>query len=757
MNQMNIKAFLNLEQIPHYTIWYYISSTTGKKTPIGEKNNDSLDTVKNKRNINPTKPTSKYDYTKKCSVPFVEDEETSLQKTYSIFLKYDDDLFCVDIDDKEINSMEDFINKTGIREFENACWIKGNTKGIHIYVRIKNITIDDFKNQQGVFNDFEGDFIKKNNMWEITNKNINNYEDKILTYDFYDIKYLFNIEKMNFKRDNNNKIKFKTVDEGVDEGVEEEKIEMPMIKNKPIVDIPNVDKNQEVENILRCLKAERFTAYDSWLQIMFMVCNELGLEGKEMLLRHSKRSLNKEHENQNKNETMYMEYFYKQKKLKKEEKIKIGSGHMWAKNDNLILYKELFQKIEDDDYFALEFEKTHAKIIEKGCYIKQRDNDVLIMSPKLLNDSYSHLIAEYTDKGQPINFIKKWTINNPRIRQYDNMDIFPDESKCPSNYFNLWMPFAFEKQIDNFIYNEKCEKTEFILNHIKILCNHQDEVYEYILKYIAQMIQYPAVKSIIPTFISKQGAGKGTLMKLLTRMLGSSKVIETSSPSRDVWGNFNSMMSDSFLVNLNELSRKETTEAEGKILTLITDPKLTINGKNMNQFQITSYHRFIITTNKEDPIKTTNDDRRNLIIRSSDEKIKDKKYFEKINEYLDDDIIIKNVYESFKRIENMNKFGLIPIPCTNYQDNLKEGNRSIIELWIESFVLSYSNEIMVKKENHELFRNFNEWKSDNNIQYEINNVKFGCNLSNINIDGITRDGKYKRIFNIPLLKKTLSL
>ena len=409
--------------------------------------------------------------------------------------------------------------------------------------------------------------------------------------------------------------------------------------------------------------------------------------------------------------------------------------------------------VESIEYFATEFEKTHSKIVEKGCYIKQRENDILIMSPKLLNDSYSHMIGGYTDKGVPINFIKKWTINNDSIRKYINMDIFPDNNKCPKDYLNLWIPFSFEKPFDGFNYNPECEKTKFILNHINILCNHQTDVYDYIIKYIAQMIQYPAIKSIVPTFISNQGAGKGTLMKLFTRMLGPNKVYETSTPSRDVWGNFNSIMTNTFLVNLNELSRKETVEAEGQIKTLSTDSTLTINQKGVNQYKINSYHRFIITTNKEDPINTTLDDRRNIIIRSSDEKCGDKKYFETINNYLDDDLVIKNIYEYFKRVPDMDKFGLLPIPNTTYQDNLKQGNRSVIDLWLEHFAMMYSNEINVLKDNQYLFIDFNNWKNDNNIQYEINNIKFGCKLSNMKVSGVTREGLHKRLFNIPLMRQ----
>ena len=76
--------------------------------------------------------------------------------------------------------------------------------------------------------------------------------------------------------------------------------------------------------------------------------------------------------------------------------------------------------------------------------------------------------------------------------------------------------------------------------------------------------------------------------------MGKNKVYETTKPSHHVWGAFNSAMASSYLVNLNEMSRKEAFEAEGQIKGLITDSALTINEKNVTTFEVESFHRFII-------------------------------------------------------------------------------------------------------------------------------------------------------------------
>jgi hypothetical protein len=221
-----------------------------------------------------------------------------------------------------------------------------------------------------------------------------------------------------------------------------------------------------------------------------------------------------------------------------------------------------------------------------------------------------------------------------------------------------------------FVYKEK--ELNFILNHLKILCGNDDEVYNYFIKWNAQLIQYPEMKTIIPTLISKEGAGKGSYVILMRKKLGNNKVFETTDPARDVWGNHNSIMANAFLVYLNEHEKRSTIEHEGKIKGLITDNSLTINPKGIDQYIIKSHHRFFATTNREEPFKTSTDDRRNYIIRSSDELIGNKKYFEYFYEILNDNDVIKTCYEYFKSIPDVNKFNNLRIPKTEYQENLKK-------------------------------------------------------------------------------------
>ncbi len=480
---------------------------------------------------------------------------------------------------------------------------------------------------------------------------------------------------------------------------------------------------------------------------------------------------------------LYGDYYDNEELLKEitdwVEKEMPGLGMKWTykKHKSTLLVPDDFEEsktvcIDEKrtfEHIAKEFEKNHLKIINKSLFVKHDSKHTKFLTQAQLKTSYSHMsydVGKYDKSGTycdtvTLPFIDKWIGHTHNILRKDDVDMYPNEAICPDNIFNLWKPFAMELKTGS--YTKNLEALAFILFHIHILCNHEKTVYDYFIKWIAQMIQYPHIKTIMPTFISKQGAGKGTLFELFKMMLGEDKIFETTSPGRDVWGDFNGMMSDCFLVNLNELSKKDMAEADGRIKGLITDNSLTINQKGIGQIKIKSYHRFMGFKNRGDDINTSDEDRRNLIIRTSDEKKGDYAYFNKMYKYLEDENVIRTCYDYFKSIPNMDTFHNLPIPKTEYQTNLKELSKSPIEQWLESFVREHSED---ENKRIELFSNdvyelFKQWCLTNGVKYEINSLKLGVRISNLKLNGISKGRHTKKgdtkYFDVTELKKTLKI
>jgi len=151
--------------------------------------------------------------------------------------------------------------------------------------------------------------------------------------------------------------------------------------------------------------------------------------------------------------------------------------------------------------------------------------------------------------------------------------------------------------------------------------------------------------------IGKPGSGKGSFVKFLTLMMGASKVFETAEPSIYVWGHFNPLMATCYLVNLNELSKKEFNGCENRFKSLQTDPSMTIHGKNVNPFKTVSYHKWLITTNNDYCADASKGQRRNTVIRGSDEKCGDKAYFTDLNRAMSDRNVIKTCFEYYRNLD----------------------------------------------------------------------------------------------------------
>jgi hypothetical protein len=137
---------------------------------------------------------------------------------------------------------------------------------------------------------------------------------------------------------------------------------------------------------------------------------------------------------------------------------------------------------------------------------------------------YRHDNYTTIEKGVVVEhpFITKWIgFTNPNIRAFKDIECYPNVFLCPENVYNSWSAFDMEF-VDS--YEPDQEGLEFMLNHILILCAKDKVVYDYFVQWIAHAIQFPEQKcGVAPVFISGEGAGKGSLMGLLRKMLGEKK------------------------------------------------------------------------------------------------------------------------------------------------------------------------------------------------------------------------------------------
>lgn len=745
---VSVIEFINSNNLYANTIYYYVNPNCGKKyLPEGhnEMNTRTIEQVIENNKQNHPKPSQG-----KAKFPILEAQ--------SIFTKHTPDLFVIDIDEKDgINTMDDFIEKYKIEIFKDCAWVKGNVKGIHIYAYIKNMP--EYSNEVEVFNNFKGDLIKKKkNIWENIDKRFSS--TNIPTFEFADIKHLFNHKIVPIVKEKKQKKEKLKLVEVADEEKREDDTDLSLKEKEMTAYITYGVANKIFE---------KMKGYETWIKIGFIIKNTMGDKGRNLFVKLSQHD----------------EKFNLDEVCKIYDNLKIADLEKPIGLPSLISYykevdekltkmiikkvkkelKEIEKKTEEeevlpDGYFKMKkkFEKQHAKIINKSIFIKkdEENNCFIVFKKEQLITSYEHM--NYTDyrligdevKEIKVSFIHTW-LKDENILKYNSMDVFPPPLICPPNVYNLWTPFAMELIKE---YEPKPDVIKKILTHILILCGRDQPVADYLLNWMAQMIQFPAVKTTMPVFVSDEGAGKGTLVYLLRKLLGDGKMLKTSSCD-NVFG-FNGLMASAFLVNLDELEPKELKIVEGKMKEGITEATLVINQKGQPQYTINSYHRYITTTNKEELVllymPTSKDDRRKFIIRCSDELIADpekpdyeerKKYFETFYELLDDVNSVKTFYEHLKSIKDMDKFNKLKLPTTKFHKQVKENKEDEYDMdtWVRALLADeektnscYFLPKITKKEDL-----FNHYVATTGNKKRISSQEFICKFAKMKINGYEND------------------
>jgi len=379
-----------------------------------------------------------------------------------------------------------------------------------------------------------------------------------------------------------------------------------------------------------------------------------------------------------------------------------------------------------DEYTAwkLQFEIEYCKIKNSSIFIRKYNNtgktSLILHNETSLITSLKHESYFKTDekgKQKRVSFINEWLLD-PTMRCYEAMETIPPPLVCPPHIFNTWIDSPYESQ------EIRDDDPEFDLDavtlftrHIELLSGNNREAFEYVINWVAQSIQRPAEKmGVALNFISDQGVGKNIFTDTLSKLYGDKK-LETSQPERDVWGPFNEYLIDAFLIVLSETDKRNSIGHDGKIKAIITDEVVTVNPKGKKGFPLNSYHRIIQNTNNEDPTTTSKSDRRNVIIRCSDEMRGNTEYFDTLLSALRRPNALRSIYWTFKTIDISGFHKGFRIE-TAYHSDLVEHNENPLDVFMKWIVENNTGVLQLKPV--ELMSMFIQWKDETRFKFGEN-------------------------------------
>jgi len=251
-----------------------------------------------------------------------------------------------------------------------------------------------------------------------------------------------------------------------------------------------------------------------------------------------------------------------------------------------------------------------------------------------------------------------WLQHSDR-KEYQGITFDPSAS-CPASSFNPWHGFAVLPKLGN---------CDLYLTHIhKNICNGRDDVFDYVLGTMADLIQNPStLPGVALVLVGRQGCGKGEFVRHWGYLLGN-HFIHTLH-GKHLVGAFNKHFENKLLCFVDEAEMGHRG-SDGVLKGLITEPWRMIEGKGLNAVMMPNYTRFVFASNNDLPVHVALDNRRFLVLEVADNWTGNFEIFENMDAQMRAGGY-SALMELLQRPDHLVDFDIRRIPNTDALENLK--------------------------------------------------------------------------------------
>ncbi len=436
-------------------------------------------------------------------------------------------------------------------------------------------------------------------------------------------------------------------------------------------------------------------------------------------------------------------------------------------DEGIVIDENNFNK----DYNSIKpiFETNNCMIENPLSYINEwNDNGEIKFSIKNksdFKDLNNYFMCEKIVKGsiQEVEFFNLW-IKDSEKRCYKKLDFIPKKIN-DKNIYNTFNGFNFDDFNQS---NDEIIDIDPFIKHIGILVNNEENSVNYILNYLAHLIQKPyELPRVCLLFKSKQGYGKDLFINFLEKLLGKQYISRTCDIDKEVFGDFNPICKNNLVLQLNELEGKHGFENKEKLKNLITAEEITINDKNEKLYKQSNYSRVIICSNNLTPIEIPSDDRRFVVFQAQDIK-PSKEYFNKLVDCLNNNIFIYSLYKYLKNrdISNLNLSNDRPI--TNAYNIIQKSCNNTFYEYLNDLTYNYEDikdnypvDVLINRNLKKLLippsiltRHYKSFLVENSYDFKIKSNYINSMILNLDINKCEKviNGKRTRLYEIEINK-----
>lgn len=199
---------------------------------------------------------------------------------------------------------------------------------------------------------------------------------------------------------------------------------------------------------------------------------------------------------------------------------------------------------------------------------------------------------------------KAW-LRHKKRREYPNGVVFAPGEEVEGAY-NHWRGFSVEP--------DPRRSCKLILQHMrKIVCRDDQVYYDYLVGWLAHMIQRPGEKPGVAVVLrGEKGVGKDTIGDYVGRLFTHHHV--KIANQEHMIGRFNAHQEKCLMLHVEEGFWAGNKQADGSLKHLVTSEKVFIEPKGLNGFHVKSVLRLFMSSNERWVVPATNGERRYFVL-----------------------------------------------------------------------------------------------------------------------------------------------
>ncbi|KAI5540832.1 hypothetical protein TVAGG3_0043110 [Trichomonas vaginalis G3] len=337
-------------------------------------------------------------------------------------------------------------------------------------------------------------------------------------------------------------------------------------------------------------------------------------------------------------------------------------------------YKNSSEVIEDLSRVIRFVDCGNKYFIQKDYNIHDKMNQISFVLQSNMKESLK-MIKLFNEEGKTIT---AWDV---LLNQLSSLTV---KGVCfKSNSPDVFSTFQGYKY--NILEKLDYSKIEMFMNFIKeAICDNNDEVYKYLLGWIASMIQHPGIKNETAIILKGlQGTGKNRFTDIISELLAGYSCKNITEIS-ELTGNFNSVVENKMFLVLNELKNvgEDRLANFNALKSIITDNEIRINEKNQPRRTAQNVANFIFVTNNVYPVKIEVGDRRYVVLRVNGKYKGQFDYFKNLM-----DSCTKEFYDNLLTYfinYDLSSFNVRIIPMTEAKQDLIELSSNPLDVWINT-------------------------------------------------------------------------